>query len=88
MKLYKVRITEKCSKEFRKVKRENPKVASGINTAIKSLENPFSRPYKKLEGKENVFRIRVGRYRVIYFIIRDKKEVIVISIRPRKSAYK
>ncbi len=28
-------------------------------------ENPFSYPYKKIKGKTNVYRIRVGKYRVL-----------------------
>ncbi len=86
--MFNVRITEKGLKEFRKIEKKNPKIAKEIKTAVKSLGNPFSRPYKKLEGKENVFRIRVGSYRIIYIIAKDKKEVTVISIRPRKRAYK
>ncbi len=30
-------------------------------------ENPFSLPYKKIKGRENTYRIRVGNFRVILF---------------------
>ncbi len=34
---------------------------------IKLSENPFSIPYKKIKGRENTYRIRVGKlYRIIY----------------------
>lgn len=61
--MYQVRITEKGLKEFRKIEKKEPRLAQRIRDAIKSLNNPFSMPYKKLEGRENVYRIRVGTYR-------------------------
>ncbi len=31
-------------------------------------ENPYSYPYKKIRGKVRMYRIRVGKYRVLYHI--------------------
>jgi len=43
---------------------------------------------KKLKGLKDTYRVRVGRYRVIYTIFWDEKEIAVSKIEPRKSAYK
>ena len=42
----------------------------------------------KLRGGGDLWRIRIGVYRVIYFIDDDKKLIDVIAVRHRKDAYK
>ncbi|MCE5317539.1 MAG: type II toxin-antitoxin system RelE/ParE family toxin [Parachlamydia sp.] len=42
----------------------------------------------KLKGSENLFRIRVGPYRIIYTIQDDKLIVLVLEIGDRKDIYK
>jgi mRNA interferase RelE/StbE len=42
---------------------------------------------RKLRGEKNLWRIRVGDYRVIYTISDDKKVVDVIAVRHRSAAY-
>ncbi|RPI14642.1 MAG: type II toxin-antitoxin system RelE/ParE family toxin [Ignavibacteriae bacterium] len=66
-----------------------------INLAIRILDkiemlsnNPRPMGCEKLKGEENLWRIRVGSYRVIYSI-NDKNKVVNITIvRHRKDAYK
>jgi len=41
-----------------------------------------------LRGVGNLWRIRAGVYRVIYFIDDDKKLIDVIAVRHRKDAYR
>jgi mRNA interferase RelE/StbE len=57
---------------------------------IASLEklsnNPRPTGYKKLKSR-NVYRIRVGDYRVIYEIHEDVLVVLVISIAHRREVY-
>lgn len=48
---------------------------------------PRPRGYRKLHGEENLWRIRVGDYRVIYAIY-DKEQIVdVIAVRHRSKAY-
>ncbi|NMC06642.1 MAG: type II toxin-antitoxin system RelE/ParE family toxin [Candidatus Lokiarchaeota archaeon] len=56
---------------------------------LQKLKNGFSSELdiKKLEGKSNYYRLRVGNYRVL-FTIRPPNIIIIFVIRPRKSAYK
>ena len=42
---------------------------------------------KKLKGYENIYRIRVGDYRVIYEIQDQEMLVIILSSIHRKDAY-
>jgi mRNA interferase RelE/StbE len=51
-------------------------------------ENPFQRQTLKLEGAADLFRIRVGDYRIIYQVDRRAKEVIIHYVRHRRDVYK
>lgn len=51
-------------------------------------ENPFSYPYKKIRGKTNVYRIRVGKYRVLYKVDEKKRIIAVLKIDKRSRVYK
>ncbi|MFZ3166997.1 MAG: type II toxin-antitoxin system RelE/ParE family toxin [Candidatus Methanoperedens sp.] len=54
---------------------------------LKLLENgPFSLPYKKIKGRENTYRIRIGDFRAIYSI--RGNEIRVLKIGLRKGIYK
>ncbi len=52
-------------------------------------ENPRPRGAAKLAGgEENVWRIRIGDYRVVYEIRDDRLIVLVLRIAHRKDAYR
>jgi mRNA interferase RelE/StbE len=42
----------------------------------------------KLSGEDNLWRIRVGQYRVIYTIHDDRLAVLVVRVAHRKDAYR
>lgn len=51
--------------------------------------NPKPIGYKKLKGiKEDIFRIRIGDYRILYTIEEKIKIVDIRTIKHRKDAYK
>ncbi|MFN0200327.1 MAG: type II toxin-antitoxin system RelE family toxin [Bacteroidia bacterium] len=65
--MYKVTVSRSAEKELSKI----PKgIVNRIGTAIESLmENPRPTGSKKLKGTdENLWRIRIGDYRVVYDI--------------------
>ena len=49
---------------------------------------PFPRQALKLEGGEDLYRIRVGNYRVIYGVDRAAKLVTVHYVRHRREVYR
>lgn len=64
------------------------KAMQRVLRAIHDLaENPRPRDCKKLKGADNLFRIRVGRYRVIYAIFDKTITVVIVRVRHRKDAY-
>ena len=51
-------------------------------------ENPFPSDVIRVVGrKEKVFRVRVGKYRILYVVFDDKKEILVTDIDRRESVY-
>jgi mRNA interferase RelE/StbE len=78
------------SKEARKVLHKLPKNLLGrISKAIDGLAgNPRPEGCKKLEGYDNLYRIRVGDWRISYAIEDDQLIVLVIEVAPRGGAYR
>lgn len=85
--MYQIRFKKKAQKELLNL----PK--SIIKTVVTSIDNLSSNPRpkgsKKLRGsKENLWRIRIGNYRVIYLIEDTVKVLVVRKIGHRKDIYK
>ena len=58
-------------------------------SAIRSLaDNPRPTGCKKMSGYENLYRIRVGEWRIIYAIEDDKLIILMLEIAPRSGAYR
>ena len=56
-----------------------------ITEAIEGLEsNPRPHGVKKLTGAENLWRIRVGDYRIVYTIEDDRLIVLVVKVGHRR----
>jgi len=65
------------------------RTAARILSRIEALAaQPRPRGIRKLEGEENLWRLRVGNYRVIYSILDRQRLVDIIAVRHRKDAYR
>ena len=49
--------------------------------------NPFSYPYKKLRGEQRTYRIRLGRYRILYEVHPDTKIIYILKVEERGNVY-
>ncbi len=47
--------------------------------------NPYAGDIEKMKGEENVWRRRIGAYRVFYEIIADEKVIYVYAVERRTS---
>lgn len=66
----------------------NATVINRIFPKIEALaRNPRPRGCRKLRGEKNLWRIRVGNYRVVYAI--DDKQLLIdiVAVRHRSEAY-
>ncbi len=50
-------------------------------------ENPRPRGYKKIKGSKDLYRLRVGDYRIVYRIDDRRKSACLILARHRSKVY-
>ena len=84
--MYSVVFLETAWKELQRL--PSP-VQRRIERAIDALaEVPRPPACTKLVGEEDLYRIRVGDYRVIYQLRDDRLLVVVVRVGPRGSVYR
>jgi len=60
-----------------------------VDSAILALAtNPHPPGSRKLQGEEDLYRVRVGDYRVIYRIEEDRLVVVVVNVGNRRDIYR
>ena len=83
---YSIRISASAEKQLKKLPREDQK---RVAAAIMALgETPYSRGVRKLSGYDDVFRIRVGNYRILFSVSEAELIVIVLKIGHRRDVYR
>ncbi len=85
---YRVYLTKSARKEFDALP---SKFKDRVSDALGLLEiNPYSEllQVKKLKGEENLYRTRIGDYRIVYEVQKREVQVIVIKIGHRKEVYR
>ena len=71
------------------LKRLHGEILERTRQAIRVLaENPRPIGYKKMTGYDNLYRIRVGDWRIIYAIEDDKLIILVLEVAPRGKIYR
>lgn len=88
--MWKIEHTDESIKNLRRIPKGSVKRILADLEAVAALESPFThRQVKRLTGDlKSLSRLRVGEYRVIFKLQTDKKQIMVVSILPRGSAYR
>lgn len=50
-------------------------------------EDPFPRGVVKLQGRDGVYRVRVGDYRILYEVVATERMVLIDKIDHRSGVY-
>ena len=84
------RYTVILERQPKKLLRRLPRdLLQRLDAAVMGLtEDPRPTGCKKLQGYENLYRVRVGNWRISYAVEDDKLIVLVIEIAPRGRAYR
>ncbi len=83
---YSIEISRTAEKQLKKLEPDDQlRVANAI---IALADDPHPQGSRKLTGYEDVFRIRVGQYRVLYSVSGKKLVIIVLKIGHRKNVYR
>jgi mRNA interferase RelE/StbE len=83
---YEVAFTKRAAKELRKLGHQaRERIAPKIDALA---EDPRPHGCKKLSGEEDLWRIRVGDYRVLYQIRDDELLVLIVGVGHRSDIYR
>ncbi|MCH7475229.1 MAG: type II toxin-antitoxin system RelE/ParE family toxin [Gemmatimonadetes bacterium] len=83
---YSIEISRTAEKQLEKLNRDDQR---RVGRAILALaDDPRPQGSRKLTGYDDVFRIRVGRYRVLYSISGKTLIIIILKIGHRKDVYR
>lgn len=86
MKVMRLKIKKSAYKSLKKIPL---RVRNRIVDEIDQLEfNAYPLTSKKLQGSDNSYRLRVGKYRVIYEVHNKILLIIVVKIGHRKDVYR
>jgi len=80
---FEINFSREAAKQYKKLPKE---YKSLVEIALFRLSEGLELDLKPVEGEKNVYRIRVGKYRVLF--IKFNKTVLVFRISPRGDVYK
>lgn len=67
----------------------NEPFLSKILSSIENLaKNPRNHQVKKLTNREDEYRMRVGNYRILFYVNEDDREIRIARVLHRQEAYR
>ena len=83
---YRIELAPKALRDFKAL---DESVRGRIARRIDSLaENPFPSGIKKLAGEDELYRLRVGDYRVLYQVQGKVLVVLILGVGHRREVYR
>ncbi len=83
---YEIEITRTAEKQLKKLPRkERERVVAAV---LRLADEPRPRGSRKLAGYDDVFRIRVGTYRVLYSVSGGRLVIIILKVGHRRDVYR
>ena len=86
MPTYRIEVSATAERQIRKLPRSDQVRVLRIIQALAIDSRPAG--CRKLSGHEDVFRVRIGRYRVLYAIEDRRLVIIVLKVGDRKDIYR
>jgi len=83
---YRIEFFPRAELQFKKLPKElQIRLKHRIDTLA---ENPFPRGVKKLSTEENIYRLRIGDYRIIYQVQGNALLILILKLGHRKDVYR
>ncbi len=83
--MYSASLSKQTEKFIKNAEKE---LATRLITKIEKLEaEPVPTDAKVIEGSNKMFRVRVGKYRILYQIFSATKEILIVRIDHREKVY-
>lgn len=86
--MFSVEYDQQASKFLKKLAVKS-ELARIIDKMEGLMTNPFPKETKRIEGysDQKVFRVRVGDYRILYFVNYDSSTIYIVKIDKRERVY-
>ncbi len=83
---YSIEISRTAERQLNKLNGDDQRRV--VRAILALADDPRPQGSRKLTGYDDVFRIRVGRYRVLYSVSGKKLVIIILKIGHRKDVYR
>ena len=83
-----VRWEDEATEDLADLARREPKRAANIVARVTGFAEGGRGDVKKLEARQDEWRLRVGAWRAIFTFDRAAREMVVLSVEPRGRAYR
>ena len=86
MATYRIEVSATAERQIRKLPRADQLRVVRVIRALSM--DPYPPGCRKLSGHDDVFRVRIGRYRVLYSIEHRRLIIIILKVADRKDVYR
>ena len=83
---YEVEVSRTAEKQLRRLPRGDQERV--VRKVLILAEDPFPRGARRLTGYVDVYRVRVGRYRILYSVSRSRLVIVVLKVGHRRDVYR
>jgi mRNA interferase RelE/StbE len=87
---YRIQFAAKVERLLEQLDKRDRQTHDRLLRAIKALAyDPHPRGGKKLQGRyDDIYRVRVGSWRILYHVRDDVLVIVVVNVVQRKDAYR
>ncbi len=86
MRGYEIEVSRTAEKQIGRLERADQRRI--VRAIVALAREPRPRGSRKLQGYDDVFRIRVGTYRVIYSIEDRRLIIVILKVGHRRTVYR
>ena len=85
MAIWQIEFSKQAYKSYKVLQKGYQKKIDKILNLLMTKEKIDIKP---VEGEKDIYRLRVGKYRVLIKVYKEKKIILVVKIGPRGDVYK
>jgi len=85
---FKISALKKVDKQLKRIHPNDKKKVFEFFSKLTNSPFPKGSDIIKMAGAKDTYRVRLGKIRVIYTVLAEKKEIIITKVKYRKAAYR
>jgi len=83
---YRIEVSTSAERQLKKLRHDDR--VRVLRAVLALADDPRPLGCRKLQGYDDIYRIRIGRYRVLYSIDQSRIIVSVLKVAHRRDAYR